>query len=183
MFKSILQLHHARFEKEQSLCQEYIELKELQHKYYSALESWQREDRRTLDSWPPEYKKQLPKTTDVTILNKYTGRDQPMFISDIERESTAFYSENGFVKDPVAEHDKFRNRLVWTTAEIQIFLERYLLHPRDFKKIAAYLPSKSIKDVIEFYYLHRNDMHLKDLENRQKKRGRKKVITEGVVKK
>ena len=183
MFRSISEIHQARIAKERLLCSDYMNYKELQHKYYSALESWQREDRRSLDSWPVEVKKQPPKTTDVAILSKYTSRDQPMILSDIERESTAFYSENGYVQDPLAEHNQYRNRLVWTQEETQIFLERYLLHPREFKKIASYLPSKSIKEVIEFYYLHRIDMHLKDLENRQKKRGRKKVITEGVVKK
>jgi hypothetical protein len=69
-------------------------------------------------------------------------------------------------------------------AEKQIFLDKYRLHPRDFRKIAAGLHQKTVKDVIEFYYCNRIALNLKGIEQQSKRgRGRKKMITEGAVRK
>ena len=105
------------------------------------------------------------------------------FVDDVEFYTYAFYNMNGFVEDPVKAHNDYRKRLVWTDTEKQIFLDKYRLHPREFRKIAAGLPNKSVKDCIEFYYVHRIDMKLKELEQMTKKRGRKKMLAEGAVRK
>jgi len=41
---------------------------------------------------------------------------------------------------------------VWTDIEKCIFLDRFLQHPKDFRKIASFLRNKSVRDCIAFYY-------------------------------
>lgn len=40
----------------------------------------------------------------------------------------------------------------WTDMEKCIFLDRFLQHPKDFKKIASFLRNKTTKDCVKFYY-------------------------------
>ena len=112
------------------------------------------------------------------------ANDEPMYLDEMEKHEYVFYDMNRFVEDPVAEHLAYKRRLIWTDAEIKIFLERYAQHPREFKRIAASLPSKCVKDVIEFYDIHRIDLNLKDIEVASRKKGqRKKMVSEGSVRK
>ena len=74
------------------------------------------------------------------------------------------YLMNRFVEDPKREHDEFRARLHWSNDERQTFVEVYRKNPKDFRKIADALPEKTHKDVIEFYYLNRYALCLKENE-------------------
>ena len=170
-------------EKAKSLAREYAERRALWEQMSKALATYHRESRELLEEWPPEIAGQRPKTKDNATLMKYVAVDEPMYLDDIEFNSFAYYNMNGFVEDPVRAHIEYKKRLVWTETEKQIFLDKYRLHPREFRKIAAGLPQKSVKDVIEYYYVHRIDLNLKGIEQQSKKRGRKKVITEGAVRK
>jgi hypothetical protein len=162
------------------LIEQYIERRALWEALSRALERYNRESRELLDQWPAEMFNVHPyKNKD----GDFRAPDQPMYTDEIEFHCYAFYSTNGFVPDPVRAHNEYKQRLVWTPAEKQIFLDKYRLHPREFKKIAAGLPQKSVKDVIEYYYIHRIDLDLKRLEQQSKKRGRKIIITEGAVRK
>jgi len=40
----------------------------------------------------------------------------------------------------------------WTDVEKCIFLDRFLQHPKDFRKIASFLKNKTTRDCIAFYY-------------------------------
>ena len=40
----------------------------------------------------------------------------------------------------------------WSDIEKCIFLDRFLQHPKDFKKIASFLKNKSTRDCVAFYY-------------------------------
>jgi hypothetical protein len=167
-------------EKCYSLALEYAERKGLWDLENQALCAYSHEKRVCLDQWPPEFSKATLKTNESVIMNR-VGQDQPMFLDELEGRSCLFYDYNALVEDPVLEHKAYRKRLAWTESEIKIFMERYAQHPREFKRISASLPAKSIKDVIEFYHIHRIEYGLGAIEKASRKRGRKKVITEGMI--
>jgi hypothetical protein len=160
---------------------EYLERRAHWEAFSVALERYHRESRELLDQWPKEM-------VDVKPFTSKDGKevlapDQPMYLDEVEAHTYVFFTMNGFVPDPVAAHREYRQRLCWTASEKQVFIDKYRLHPREFKKIAAGLPHKSVKDVIEYYYINRINLNLKEIEQQSKKRGRKRVITEGAVRK
>jgi hypothetical protein len=122
-------------------------------------------------------------TVDDAARLRWTAPDQQMYLSDKDRQIHCYFDMNGFIPDPVAVHLAFKTRGSWTDEERTIFLEKYGQHPKDFRKIRTALPEKTLKDVIEFYYLKRYELNLKELGAAAKKRGGpKKVISEGVAK-
>lgn len=54
--------------------------------------------------------------------------------------------------DPKAVAEEQRITNVWSDMEKCIFLDRFLQHPKDFRKIASFLRNKSTKDCVAFYY-------------------------------
>jgi hypothetical protein len=181
LFQTVFTWRTVALEKGHLLVREYLERRALWESASGALERYHRELRELLEQWPPEM-------IDVKPFKSKDGKDvlapdEPMYLDEVERAGFAFFSTNGFVPDPVAAHRDFRARLCWTEAEKQTFVDKYRLHPREFKKIAAGLQHKSVKDVIEFYYVNRIPLCLKEIEQQSKKRGRKRVITEGAVRK
>ena len=163
------------------LAEEYRDRRELWAESNHYLESYHEEIHEAIDSWPPEFAKSQVKPNDKSLI-QYCARDKlmEMYLDPMEQEGYLFYNENGFVEDPVAEHESFKRRTSWTDQEKHIFYEKYSQHPKEFKKIAAALPTKSIKDVIEFYFINRRKLNLKIVDTQQKKRGgRKRIITEG----
>jgi Myb-like DNA-binding domain len=63
------------------------------------------------------------------------------------------------IEDPVREVHNRRAVNPWTREETFVFLDKYVLYPKNFKRIASFLEHKSFGDVVEFYY--RNKLHLK----------------------
>ena len=147
--------------------------------FIAQLNIYNSEIHECVDIWPPEFAMNKTKTTDRSVLLPLCAPDQPMLLDEGEMKCNLYYDENSFVADPVKEHEEYKKRLVWTASEKQIFLEKYAQHPREFKKIAAGLPAKTVKDVIEYYYINRIKLNLKAIENMTRTKGRKKVITEG----
>jgi hypothetical protein len=158
---------------------EYVERREIWESYARTLSESGQEERSLLAVWPKEFAK--PRFRSLDSIREHAGGDQPMYLDPGEAESYGFFDMNGLVTDPVAEHRAYRQRLVWTDAEVTTFVERYAQHPRDFKRIAGGLPGKSVKDVIEFYNIHRGRLNLKELDIIQRKKGKKRVITEGTL--
>lgn len=184
LFDSCLYRKRLAEEKGRKLAREYVERRQPWLNMSKELNELHRQERNKItDLWPAEMIPLLPKPTDNTCLIQFTAPDTPMYLDDVEYESYAYYNTNAFVPDPVKAHKDYKMRLMWTESEKQIFLDKYRLHPREFKKIAAGLQQKTVKDVIEYYYCHRIDLNLKEIEQQSKKRGRKKVITEGSVRK
>lgn len=172
-------------EKARLLTRQYVEKHALWEQLNGTLNRYNHESRKIIDLWPPEFKNTFLKNSlpESTLLH-CCANDEPMYLDEMEKHEYVFYDMNRFVEDPVAEHLAYKRRLVWTDAEIKIFLERYAQHPREFKRIAASLPSKCVKDVIEFYDIHRIDLNLKDIEVASRKKGqRKKMVSEGSVRK
>ena len=79
------------------------------------------------------------------------------------------------VLDPKQEAYEQSVTNVWTDMEKCIFLDRFLQHPKDFRKIATYLRNKSTKDCIAFYYNSKQTVPykkaLKEHLMRRKRRG------------
>lgn len=101
-------------------------------------------------------------------------------------QSIMLYDMNRFVKDPEFEHNQFKKRIVWLPFEEKIFYEKFFIYPKKFGQISSYLPEKTTKDVIEFYYTHKYTTEMKQVITRLKHRGKvtnNKVASEGQVKK
>jgi len=62
---------------------------------------------------------------------------------------------------------------IWTEEEKAIFLEKYLLYPKMFGKIATFLEDKGIEDAINYYYANKMTLNLKKLlkEQQSKRKG------------
>jgi len=96
----------------------------------------------------------------------------------VERRLCATYS-NGFfgkqVDDWAAEEEELKHLNIWSDIEKCIFLDRFLHHPKDFRKIASFLKYKTTKDCIRFYYDSKKTVPykhaLKEFLQRKKRRG------------
>jgi len=82
------------------------------------------------------------------------GCGLPRQVGRLERSLTARFF-NTFVSQQVdvvqvEADDKLAN--VWTDTEKCIFLDRFMQHPKDFRKIASFLRNKTTKDCVRFYY-------------------------------
>ena len=164
------------------LAEKYVQKKEMwKHPNELIDEYGDRVDIKS-ENWPPEFVTDIPKIDDAMRL-KWCAHDEEMILSEKQKKANCFYDMNGFVKNPVAAHNEYRSRLCWTDEEKNIFIEKYRQHPKNFRKIADALPEKTHKDVIEFYYLKRYEFNLKQSEAAAKRRGKKKVISEGSAKK
>jgi hypothetical protein len=163
----------------------------LAHDYSRLREIWLEKDQKLSRAmsrisccqveWPPEFPKGTTKPDVDRIMDLVAG-DQPM-LTGPRRRAAVYCDTNGFVADPVDAQARFKRRVVWTQKERGRFVERYTLHPKMFRLIAKELPDKSVKDVIEFYYLNRFALSLKEKETSAKRRGKAKVMSEGAIKK
>ncbi|CAN0556249.1 unnamed protein product, partial [Ectocarpus sp. 12 AP-2014] len=52
---------------------------------------------------------------------------------------------------------------LWTDVEKCIFLDKFLHHPKNFMRIASFLPRKSPEDVVQFYYDSKTSIDYKTL--------------------
>ncbi|KAL7557600.1 hypothetical protein ACA910_011812 [Epithemia clementina (nom. ined.)] len=82
------------------------------------------------------------------------GSALPRQKSQLEREQTAnfrrTFTSSHF--DPSALEAEIAITNIWTDMEKCIFLDRFMHHPKDFRKIASFLRNKSTKDCVTFYY-------------------------------
>ena len=78
------------------------------------------------------------------------------------------------IDDPLQEEKDRQHINPWTDIEKCIFLDRFLQHPKDFRKIASFLKNKSVHDCISFYYDSKQCVPykaaLKEHLNRKKRR-------------
>ena len=66
-------------------------------------------------------------------------------------ESVQIRTKPGLVKDPLAQAAG-PDKTLWSVWEIQLFLEKYLLHPKDFARMSIYFPHKTVSQLIQFYF-------------------------------
>jgi hypothetical protein len=130
--------------------------------------------------WPPEFPVGATKPDPLKTL-EMVAPDRPM-VSKFARREGLFWDMNRAVEDPVSEHKHFKKRVIWTEDEKDVFIEAYMQHPKKFRMIARDLPGKEVKDVIEFYYLNRYALGLKEKEPASRRKGSSRVISEGIIK-
>lgn len=80
------------------------------------------------------------------------------------------------IEDPLEEHYRARVVNPWTQAERLIFLDKYVMYGKNFRKIASFFEYKSVDDIVRFYYDNKLPLRLKLLgrDHPQKRRGIKK---------
>lgn len=81
------------------------------------------------------------------------------------------------IENPLAEHYAARNVNPWTRAERLLFLEKYVIHGKNFRKIATFFEHKSVEDCVRFYFDNKMRLRLKQLtkDGQLRKRGNKKL--------
>ncbi|XP_013141990.1 PREDICTED: nuclear receptor corepressor 1 [Papilio polytes] len=72
--------------------------------------------------------------------------------------------------DMETEHKELQLRNVWSPAERDLFREKYLQHPKNFGQIASFLPRKTVKDCVRFYYLSKKAKNYKQLLRKPRQR-------------
>jgi hypothetical protein len=171
MFGAVRQWRHFVREKALRLAVEYADRRALWTDFCAALDEYAAQAREGVQEWPPEFAMAA-----VRPPLEMADGEAPMFLDAMEAASLRFWDFNNFVADPEREHVAFKGRLCWADAEVRVFVEKYSQWPKDFKRIAGALPNKSVKDVIEFYFIRRIELNLKDIEVAARKRGRKKML-------
>ena len=81
-----------------------------------------------------------------------------VFISRSSHE--IIYFDNNRLMDPLLTETE-RRVAVWTVDEVKTFLERYAIHPKNFKRIACHLPDKWESDCVDLYYRFKIALNLK----------------------
>lgn len=81
------------------------------------------------------------------------------------------------IENPLAEHYAARNVNPWTRAERLLFLEKFVIHGKNFRKIATFFEHKSVEDCVRFYFDNKMRLGLKQLmkDAHLRKRGNKKL--------
>ncbi|KAJ1815607.1 DNA-binding protein snt1, partial [Coemansia sp. RSA 2598] len=115
----------------------------------------------------------------------------PMALSPKERAMLRVDNNNHRIEDPMtfyharvpAPSDPEYRRVAyanngdvdryWTQTEVGQFVAAYLAHPKQFGRIAAAIPYKSMNDCVLFYYRNKKQLRLKELEARSNKRSRR----------
>lgn len=80
------------------------------------------------------------------------------------------------IDNPLAYHYMSRNINPWTSVERLMFLEKFLMYGKNFRKIAQSFEHKSCEDVVRFYFDNKKALKLKQLVKDQslRKKGAKK---------
>lgn len=86
---------------------------------------------------------------------KEGGSQLPRQQCAMEKEIKAAFVDNFSsrrVEDPMKVEMDQRHVNPWTDVEKCIFLDSFLHHPKDFRRIASFLKNKSTQDCVAFYY-------------------------------
>jgi hypothetical protein len=79
-------------------------------------------------------------------------------------------NNNQRVLDPARIEREYKSTHDWHPEEEAIFVKAYVKYPKDFEKIASFLPDKSVKDCIWFYYMSKFRLELKKRTQREGER-------------
>lgn len=91
----------------------------------------------------------------------------------------SYADENGLVLDPVEHYGINKVPDDWTEEEIAIFCRRYASHPKQFGKIAASLPNKTIPQCVLFYYRSKKKIDFRALVDKRSRDGKRKKGKKG----
>lgn len=85
------------------------------------------------------------------------------------------------IADPLAYHYMCRNINPWTRSERYLFLEKFLIYGKNFRKISQFFEHKGCEDVVRFYFDNKKQLKLKQLlkdQGSRKKGARKNTLLE-----
>lgn len=99
-------------------------------------------------------------------------------LATIPDQDLSYCPSNGsvLVDDPLVLHYDTKVVNPWTRAERLLFLEKFLAHHKNFRRIATFFDHKSVDDVVRFYFDNKKQLALKQLtrDAHMKKRTSKK---------
>ncbi|KDQ07436.1 hypothetical protein BOTBODRAFT_120081, partial [Botryobasidium botryosum FD-172 SS1] len=108
----------------------------------------------------------------LAIRNTATIPDM-ISVTDRWEEGCQYDDTNGIVSDP----EKFFSPDVslghWSDEEKSIFLQQYASVPKQFGKIATFLPHKTAQQCVLYYYLNKKEINFRSILMRNGSRGRR----------
>uniref|UniRef100_A0A7S1MVW1 SANT domain-containing protein n=1 Tax=Hemiselmis andersenii TaxID=464988 RepID=A0A7S1MVW1_HEMAN len=109
-----------------------------------------------------------------------------MLITEDARQAQMFRSFNGVIIDPVEDERDRGLSNIWSEEEKQVFVEKFVdfaSRPeregvkKNFYAISHYLPNKSTRDCVSFYYQNKKTKYFKQLYRRFESKYRKSYGT------
>ncbi|MCO5611244.1 hypothetical protein L7F22_065496 [Adiantum nelumboides] len=94
----------------------------------------------------------------------------PAMLLGREKELHNFKTKNGLVIDPISAEQERKFFNPWSKEEKRLFLEKYSLFGKDFRRIAFYLEHKSVADCIEFYYRNQKNQEFERVRHEHRLR-------------
>lgn len=104
---------------------------------------------------------------------KHLVKTPDMIINERKKEICNFPSNNGLIRDPLKERENELRSRPWEEDEIKIFKEKYLLHTKDFRKIASFLPGRTSQDCVMFYYRNQKSEEFAHVRRKQQLKKRR----------
>lgn len=104
---------------------------------------------------------------------KHLVRTPDMVIDERSKEIRNFPSDNGLIRDPIKQRENELRSRPWGEDEIKIFKEKYLLHTKDFRKIASFLPGRTSQDCVKFYYQNQKSEEFAHVRRKQQLKKRR----------
>lgn len=102
-------------------------------------------------------------------------------IPDQDRSCIPYDGSSVLIEDPLMHHFAAQAVNPWSREEKVVFLEKFLVYQKNFRKISTFLKHKSTQDCVDFYYKNKINLGLKDLAKiiaGVKKKDMKKAILE-----
>jgi hypothetical protein len=96
-------------------------------------------------------------------------------VQQLPNERLVYLNTTRRVVDPVEAERRRAVVSEWSFSEQKTFLRRYVQFPKDFGKVATFLPGRSVGDVIEFYYKHKLSFDLEKLLRVHKNKERRRL--------
>lgn len=72
-----------------------------------------------------------------------------------------YKEDNRLMENPKAWETQHKLDSAWLPSEEEIFVQMFKKVNKDFVKIAAHLPNRTVKEVIKFYYVNKKRLNLK----------------------
>lgn len=86
-----------------------------------------------------------------------------------------------WIEDPLQDFRASRAVNPWRFEEKLIFLDKFAMYPKNFRKIAGFLEHKTTQDCSAFYYQHKLDLGLKQLAKEASTMKRKGILKPHIV--
>jgi hypothetical protein len=81
------------------------------------------------------------------------------------------------IEDPVAMYVNACTVNPWSREETLIFLEKFIVYQKDFRRIATYITHKSTADVVRFYYENKLRLNLKQISMKRRSTKRAHLLS------